>query len=677
MRPTRQSSRVARKNIARAIENDSDGDDSDRDPHATVEVKHSGDESEVSEIASPPTKRRKLGPSNVAGPSRPRQKGKLSALLAVMPTEVIGVVCSFLLPNELLQVAQSSKIFAAFLLSPGSSSIWKAARLRLGEGFPDRPSDLTEQKYACLVFGRYCQRCGKLGGRTSMGVWTLRRRWCEQCRTEILEGRDDKYRIRPPIQASTTPRTFTLVHAGYLQRKEKLYRQIVYEVYLRDEAAEVDAILKAADDDVEQIFGFQSQRRADIMDRMQHGKLLDAWFAEKSTVRDEELSRLRAERVNDLKSRLVQAGYQPQILDCISPKAYSGFPTMKTARRFTEKEWTSVGPSILSEVSIAVSQLKQTAERNARFHFIEVFYPAYIQRLLPTTDFIPEALDVRELSHVKYELETWASGAENLPKLLSTPIGLDIPLSVQEQVAIGIMQFQVDLRAQFSAKLPYSKRLGSKLNPSDLLNLAISMFMPSASAPRQTPNDDHITSEVNFGIPFHLLQRMHKYLPRGRDQEKDPAWVFDKVSSTIIKDIVGLCGFHPDSCTRSQLEKTGSFVVCLTCTSSRLPTMPWALAPRHWRAKHSNIHEAGSAWRILSPAERERFLPIWRKRGHSRRVECLMCHDIGPSLALYDLNEFGDHCVTQHPGTDPTQDRTHTLSSLDRNVEPLDWAPRG
>ncbi|KAF8313242.1 hypothetical protein DL93DRAFT_2047438, partial [Clavulina sp. PMI_390] len=92
-------------------------------------------------------------------------------------------ICSYLRPADLLHLVQSSKIFAIFLLAQASAPIWRYARLNV-EDLPECPVDITEQRYACLIFGHYCQGCGKMGSpanKTTL-AWQIRRRWCERCR---------------------------------------------------------------------------------------------------------------------------------------------------------------------------------------------------------------------------------------------------------------------------------------------------------------------------------------------------------------------------------------------------------------------------------------------------------------------------------------------------------------
>ncbi|KAF8319040.1 hypothetical protein DL93DRAFT_2053875, partial [Clavulina sp. PMI_390] len=93
-------------------------------------------------------------------------------------------ICSHLQPSDLLHLVQSSKIFAIFLLAKSSASIWRYARLSV-QDLPSCPADITEQQYACLLFGHYCQGCGKTGSRASAIslAWQIRRRWCESCRS--------------------------------------------------------------------------------------------------------------------------------------------------------------------------------------------------------------------------------------------------------------------------------------------------------------------------------------------------------------------------------------------------------------------------------------------------------------------------------------------------------------
>ncbi|KAF8314076.1 hypothetical protein DL93DRAFT_1113178 [Clavulina sp. PMI_390] len=100
------------------------------------------------------SRKRKLGGT----PLEPRKKkGKLSALLELMPNEILVHICSYLYPTDLLHVARSAKIFALFLLAPSSAQIWYSSRQELDSEMPERPNDLSEQQYCAMIFGLHCQ----------------------------------------------------------------------------------------------------------------------------------------------------------------------------------------------------------------------------------------------------------------------------------------------------------------------------------------------------------------------------------------------------------------------------------------------------------------------------------------------------------------------------------------
>ncbi|KAF8313240.1 hypothetical protein DL93DRAFT_1183562 [Clavulina sp. PMI_390] len=132
------------------------------EPDATAGWDHHDDdgvsEGEDSEHEFPAMQTRKRKAGGGRGPPRKRTKGKLSSVLTLMPNEVIGEICSYVRPADLLHLVQSSKIFAIFLLAQASAPIWRYARLNVEE-LPECPLNITEQQYACLIFGHYCQVC--------------------------------------------------------------------------------------------------------------------------------------------------------------------------------------------------------------------------------------------------------------------------------------------------------------------------------------------------------------------------------------------------------------------------------------------------------------------------------------------------------------------------------------
>ncbi|TFK88776.1 hypothetical protein K466DRAFT_56620 [Polyporus arcularius HHB13444] len=106
----------------------------------------------------------RAGTSASASSSSPGDSmvGKLSLLLT-MPLDVFFEVASHLKPVDLLHLARVSSAFRKMLLSRSSRRIWIAARNNIVPEIPDGPDDLSEPRYARLLFERDCTNCGATG----------------------------------------------------------------------------------------------------------------------------------------------------------------------------------------------------------------------------------------------------------------------------------------------------------------------------------------------------------------------------------------------------------------------------------------------------------------------------------------------------------------------------------
>lgn len=62
------------------------------------------------------------------------------------------------------------------------------------------------------------------------------------------------------------------------------------------------------------------------------------------------------------------------------------------------------------------------------------------------------------------------------------------------------------------------------------------------------------------------------------------------------------------------------------------------------------MHEAGSAWRILTADEKSSFLPIWESHHPgdiTGRFECLLCNDTGARLNTFNESGLRAHLRLQ------------------------------
>ncbi|KAF8319039.1 hypothetical protein DL93DRAFT_268964 [Clavulina sp. PMI_390] len=300
----RRSTRIHAKASTGVSSQTSLGPNSDHDEHLSNNEMVSQDERRPVQTR----KRKALG--RPGGIQRMRKKGRLSNILTLMPNEVISEICSYLQALDLLHLVQSSKIFAIFLLAEASAPVWRYARLSV-EGLPDCPSDITEQQYACLLFGHYCQGCGKTscGATVNSLAWQVRRRWCSECRSSVGQGKDDRYvRLESPPRAgdaiiyvpeSSLTWVKSRINSTPICKRSQLDAILQRLKELEGDDAAIEALCQSQADLYK-----QEQRQAFVA---------DSWINARAKERDNELSAIRTERIEDLKNHLEDHGYPQQL----------------------------------------------------------------------------------------------------------------------------------------------------------------------------------------------------------------------------------------------------------------------------------------------------------------------------------------------------------------------------
>ncbi len=80
--------------------------------------------------------------------------GKHSTAVTTHLTTCTYQIAKHLSPGDLLQLARCSRPFREMLMSKTSKHIWKVARE--AHGVPNCPDDLSEPRFADLLFGKGC-----------------------------------------------------------------------------------------------------------------------------------------------------------------------------------------------------------------------------------------------------------------------------------------------------------------------------------------------------------------------------------------------------------------------------------------------------------------------------------------------------------------------------------------
>ena len=102
---------------------------------------------------SPPRKKAKREPTS-ATPTISHEQNDAPCHLLRLPLELLAEMLSYTRPPDLLSLARTSKYFCRTLCDPGSSIIWKRARIDHNSSFlvPDPPPNMLEPAYAAMIF---------------------------------------------------------------------------------------------------------------------------------------------------------------------------------------------------------------------------------------------------------------------------------------------------------------------------------------------------------------------------------------------------------------------------------------------------------------------------------------------------------------------------------------------
>ncbi|GAA5970328.1 hypothetical protein JCM11641_001665 [Rhodosporidiobolus odoratus] len=105
-------------------------------------------------------------------------------LFSSLPLDVLLEVCADLNPGTLLSISQTSKAVRATLLSRSALPLWTAARSAAGVPHLEA-GDVSQPKYAYLIFGTACQVCGNSEHKTEVDYF-VRVSCCRKCLRQKL-----------------------------------------------------------------------------------------------------------------------------------------------------------------------------------------------------------------------------------------------------------------------------------------------------------------------------------------------------------------------------------------------------------------------------------------------------------------------------------------------------------
>ncbi|KAI0702400.1 hypothetical protein C8T65DRAFT_264045 [Cerioporus squamosus] len=114
--------------------------------------------------------------------------------LPVLPPEMVVEIASHMHPLDLLNYSRTCQSNRRILLSRGSRTAWNEALAAIPD-LPPCPPDMSQPKYAALVFDCHCFACG---ARDAYSVdYALRVRFCETCYAANVSNGTELFRDVP------------------------------------------------------------------------------------------------------------------------------------------------------------------------------------------------------------------------------------------------------------------------------------------------------------------------------------------------------------------------------------------------------------------------------------------------------------------------------------------------
>ncbi|RPD58196.1 hypothetical protein L226DRAFT_142665 [Lentinus tigrinus ALCF2SS1-7] len=111
-----------------------------------------------------------------------------------LPVEIISEIASHMHPLDLLSYSRTSKAYRKILLSRGSRVAWNASLATVPD-LPPCPPDMSQPKYAALIFDCHCFACG--ADDANAVDYALRVRFCDECFSANVSDATEVFRELP------------------------------------------------------------------------------------------------------------------------------------------------------------------------------------------------------------------------------------------------------------------------------------------------------------------------------------------------------------------------------------------------------------------------------------------------------------------------------------------------
>ncbi|KAI0748050.1 hypothetical protein C8Q80DRAFT_1169806 [Daedaleopsis nitida] len=486
------------------------------------------------------------GPSTGAKPARTGAvrrniRGRRGGLkdMPNMPLDILMEIFAVMHPKDLMNLARSSKSFRALLLSTSARPLWKASMEGV-EGLPKCPPYLSEPAFVNLLFFPNCHAC--LKPNVQSVIFEFSARYCPSCKRTRTQSIHEVSRFMQDVRSITGP--------GKLQ--------IWFNrIYLSGGTASVH---KPEIDDFRARFitlDLKGKKAlvAESVERVEHVtqalREFNVWKDSQKGKRSAELDEVRARRVESIKDRLRQMGWEDELDRMTSGQlmslSYQKFASK--AEQLTARGWEKIQEEVFAYME-RVKAKRLEYERRAVLHErFKTFVQAYNVYRPPTTKRDEE-------SSYGPQIVDFACMAE-FKDILDAPEGDDLSIlnnadEMRAKFEAANIQWRQDRKDELADVIRKSLTVPDGVD--DPLTLATALFhcLYCGRKDLAYPNVvAHVCTRTYATPKEPYIQAVQAFWSPGRSQS---LWTsrslrFSTEGVAIFRPILQACGLDPDRAT--------------------------------------------------------------------------------------------------------------------------------
>ncbi|EUC61427.1 F-box protein [Rhizoctonia solani AG-3 Rhs1AP] len=279
-----------------------------------------------------------------------------------LPVDVFVNIASYFQPQDVLALSRVNSFLRRLLRSRESEPIWRSARLNF-LGLPPCPKELSEPKYAGLLFSKICTLCNRRALQ-SMDPMLLER-LCRKCKDIELVDLAEHEVDASLVFASTT------ILPGYCEDWSERGPWCFYDdiQIVKSKLYEFDI---AGNEEGKQ--SWIKRRREIVIAREESSEPLKEWFHQLEMNREAELDRRRVAREVEINARLKQLGYDERDMGFQQSSAWVSL--VRNAGPLTDKVWKGLLPKLVKIIKANCRERIRTKRENRRTEIMDWAWPA-------------------------------------------------------------------------------------------------------------------------------------------------------------------------------------------------------------------------------------------------------------------------------------------------------------